>query len=56
MVYDDLQTMVEKTKPEGVVAFNSIYDHLKTVEVCAPRGIHVMVEKPLAVSGEHAER
>ena len=56
MVYDDLQTMVEKTKPEGVVAFNSIYDHLKTVEVCAPRGIHVMVEKPLAVSAEHAEK
>ncbi|GHT77122.1 hypothetical protein AGMMS50262_17320 [Bacteroidia bacterium] len=56
LVYDDLKTMVEKTKPEGVVAFNSIYDHLQTVEVCAPKGIHVMVEKPLAVSPEHAER
>lgn len=56
MVYDDLKTMVENTNPEGVVAFNSIYDHLNTVEVCAPRGIHVMVEKPLAVSIEHAER
>ncbi|SEA14263.1 Predicted dehydrogenase [Porphyromonadaceae bacterium KH3R12] len=55
IVYDDLATMVEKTQPEGVVAFNSIYDHLSTVEVCAPRGIHVMVEKPLAVSTEHAE-
>ncbi|MDR1370062.1 MAG: Gfo/Idh/MocA family oxidoreductase, partial [Dysgonamonadaceae bacterium] len=38
----------------GVLAFNSIYDHLKVVEVCAPKGIHVMVEKPLAVSPEHA--
>jgi len=56
IVYDDLSTMVEKTNPEGVVAFNSIYEHLKTVEVCAPKGIHVMVEKPLAVSNEHAER
>src|SRR5690554_7336600 len=54
MVYDDLVTMVEEAKPEGVVAFNSIYDHLNTVEICAPRGIHVMVEKPLAVSTEHA--
>jgi len=56
LVYDDLETMVEKTKPQGVVAFNSIYDHLHTVEVCAPRGIHVMVEKPLAVSVAHADR
>ncbi|RNC64016.1 gfo/Idh/MocA family oxidoreductase [Proteiniphilum sp. X52] len=54
IVYDDLAAMVEQTQPQGVVAFNSIYDHLNTVEVCAPRGIHVMVEKPLAVSGEHA--
>ncbi|MDD4009377.1 MAG: Gfo/Idh/MocA family oxidoreductase, partial [Fermentimonas sp.] len=56
IVYDDLLTMVDKTNPEGVVAFNSIYEHLKTVEVCAPRGIHVMVEKPLAVSNEHAKK
>ena len=56
IVYDDLATMIEETKPEGVVAFNSIYDHLSTVEICAPRGIHVMVEKPLAVSAEHAEK
>ncbi|GHT54301.1 oxidoreductase [Bacteroidia bacterium] len=56
LVYDDLETMVTKTKPQGVVAFNSIYDHLHTVEVCAPQGIHVMVEKPLAVSVAHASR
>ncbi|MDR2145757.1 MAG: Gfo/Idh/MocA family oxidoreductase [Tannerella sp.] len=56
MVYEDLAEMVEKVKPQGVVAFNSIYDHLHTVEICAPRGIHVMVEKPLAVSLEHAEK
>ncbi len=56
IVYDDLATMIEKTKPEGVVAFNSIYDHLNTVEICAPRGVHVMVEKPLAVSMEHAKK
>ncbi|MDR1610631.1 MAG: Gfo/Idh/MocA family oxidoreductase [Candidatus Symbiothrix sp.] len=56
LVFDDLETMVTKTKPQGVVAFNSIYDHLHTVEVCAPRGIHVMVEKPLAVSVAHAGR
>lgn len=56
IVYDNLETMIEETKPEGVVAFNSIYGHLSTVEICAPRGVHVMVEKPLAVSMEHAEK
>jgi predicted dehydrogenase len=56
LVYDDLENMVEKAQPQGVVAFNSIYDHLHTVEVCAPRKIHVMVEKPLAVSPKHAQR
>ena len=56
LVYDDLATMLDQTKPEAVTAFNAIYDHLATVEACAPRGIHVMVEKPLAVSLEHARR
>ena len=56
LVYDDLATMLEQTRPEAVTAFNTIYDHLATVEACAPRGVHVMVEKPLAVSLEHAQR
>ena len=56
IVYDDLAEMLDKTKPDGVLAFNSIFGHLEVVEACAPRGVHVMVEKPLAVSGEHARR
>jgi predicted dehydrogenase len=56
IVYGDLAEMIEKTHPQGVVAFNSIFDHLHTVEICAPRGIHVMVEKPLAVNPKHAKR
>ena len=56
LVYDDLESMLDATQPEAVTAFNTIYDHLKVVEVCAPRGIHVMVEKPLAVSHEHAQK
>lgn len=56
LVYASLDEMLEKTKPEGVITFTSIYDHLKVVEACAPRGIHVMVEKPLAVSVAHAEK
>lgn len=54
LVYDSLEEMLDATKPEAVTAFNSIYGHLEVVEKCAPRGIHVMVEKPLAVSLDHA--
>lgn len=54
--YADLEEMLDKTKPEVVVAYGSIYDHLAVVDACAPRGIHVMVEKPLAVNMKHANR
>jgi len=56
LFFADLGEMLDRTKPEVVVAYGSIFDHLSVVEACAPRGIHVMVEKPLAVSNAHAER
>lgn len=56
LVYGSMEEMIEKTKPEAVLAFNTIYDHLKVVEYCAPKGIHVMVEKPLAVNMDHAKK
>lgn len=54
--YSELDHMLDETSPEGVTAFGSTYDHLRLVEVSAPRGIHVMVEKPLAVNMDHASR
>ncbi len=56
LVYNNLEEMIAVTQPEAVTAFGSIYDHLKVVEICAPKGIHVMVEKPLAVSIQHAKK
>ncbi len=56
LLFDSLEEMIEKTKPEAVTAFGSIYEHLAVVKACAPRGIHVMVEKPLAVSLDHARQ
>ena len=53
--YGDFDRMLKEVKPEAVCAFGSIYDHLMVVEKCAPLGIHVMVEKPLAVNMEHAK-
>ncbi|MBT3385794.1 MAG: Gfo/Idh/MocA family oxidoreductase [Prolixibacteraceae bacterium] len=55
ILFESLDEMLEQTKPEGVITFTSIFEHLKVVEACAPRGIHVMVEKPLAVSTKHSK-
>lgn len=56
MVFDSMDEMIDRTHPEAVTAFGTIYEHLEVVEKCAPLGIHVMVEKPLAVSLEHAKK
>ena len=56
LVYDTMEDMINATHPEAVTAFGTIFEHLKVVETCAPKGIHVMVEKPLAVSLEHANK
>lgn len=56
IVYPTLKEMLDKVKPDAVLAFNDIYGHLDVVQQCAPLGIHVMVEKPLAVSLEHANK
>ena len=54
--FSSLELMIEKTKPEAVCDFRSTIEHLETVEKCAPKKIHVMVEKPLAVNLEHAKK
>ncbi|HEX2862073.1 MAG TPA: Gfo/Idh/MocA family oxidoreductase [Lacunisphaera sp.] len=56
LLYPSLEGMIAVTKPEAVLAFGSTFAHLAVVEACAPRGVHVMVEKPLAVNGKHARR
>lgn len=56
MVYDSMEEMMAATRPEAVTAFGSIYEHLEVVEKAAPKGIHVMVEKPLAVNLDHAQK
>ncbi|HEX9659011.1 MAG TPA: Gfo/Idh/MocA family oxidoreductase, partial [Rhodothermales bacterium] len=55
LVYDSLEAMLDAANPEAVAVFTSILDHKRVVEICAARGVHVMVEKPLAVSLEHAK-
>ncbi|HYG01972.1 MAG TPA: Gfo/Idh/MocA family oxidoreductase [Chryseosolibacter sp.] len=54
LLFNSLDEMIEKSKPEAVTAFGSTFEHLEVVRTCAPKKIHVMVEKPLAVSLDHA--
>jgi predicted dehydrogenase len=56
LLHASLDEMLDRVKPEAVWVFNSTAEHLEVVEKCAPRGVHVMVEKPLAVSVEHARK
>ena len=53
---DDLVQFLDTKKPAAVWVFSNTFDHLEIVEACSPRGVHVVVEKPLAVSYAHAQR
>ncbi|PZR23038.1 MAG: oxidoreductase [Citrobacter freundii] len=56
LIYADLNKMLDEVKPQAVLGFGSVFSHLSVVEAAAPRGIHVMVEKPMAVSLEHGTK
>ena len=53
--YTSLTTFLQEANPEALAIFSNTYDHTAIVEQAAPLGIHVMMEKPLAVNMEHAE-
>jgi predicted dehydrogenase len=54
IIYADLNKMLDETKPQAVVIYTSTFEHLQVVEACAAHHIDVMMEKPMAVSVEHA--
>jgi predicted dehydrogenase len=54
LFYPTLESLLARTNIQAVATFTSTFDHKRVVELCAPRGLHVMMEKPLAVSLEHA--
>lgn len=55
-LFDNLDALLDRAKPEAVALMTSTFDHTEVVEKCASLGIHVMMEKPLAVSVEHGKR
>lgn len=56
LFFTDLKTMVLKKKPDAVLGYNAVANHVDIVEVCAPLSIPVMVEKPLAATLVQAKR
>jgi predicted dehydrogenase len=54
MMFVDLESMIAKAHPQAVLVYTNTYDHRRVVETCARLGVHVMMEKPLAVSLEDA--
>lgn len=54
--YDDLDAMLEATKPEAASVMTSVADHAAVVETCARHRVHTLVEKPLAFSKADADR
>lgn len=54
--FESLEDMLDTARPEAVSVMSSIKDHLPAVEACAPRGVHLLLEKPLAFSAEDARR
>jgi predicted dehydrogenase len=54
--FDDLKKMLLVKKPDAVLGYNPVAKHVDIVEICAPLGISVMVEKPLAATLAQANR
>jgi len=54
LLFGSLEELLAKAEPEAVAAFGPTDEHRAVVEACAPRGIHVMVEKPLAFDSREA--
>jgi glucose-fructose oxidoreductase len=54
LLFSSLDEMLQKVHPQAVLVYTTTYDHRRVVEVCARHGVHVTMEKPLAVSLEDA--
>jgi len=56
LFFNDLKKLVMQKKPDAVLGYNAAAKHLEIVEICAPLGISVMVEKPLAATLPQAKQ
>jgi glucose-fructose oxidoreductase len=50
LLFTSLEEMLDRARPQAVLVYSNTFDHRRIVETCARHGVHVMMEKPLAVS------
>ncbi|HUA13762.1 MAG TPA: Gfo/Idh/MocA family oxidoreductase [Verrucomicrobiae bacterium] len=53
-LFTSLEDMLAKAHPQAVLVYTNTFDHRRVVEICARHGVHVIMEKPLAVSLDDA--
>lgn len=53
--YADYATMLEQESLDAVVVVTPHYSHIEIASDCLKKGLHVLIEKPLAVSAREAE-
>ncbi|RYE36177.1 MAG: Gfo/Idh/MocA family oxidoreductase [Sphingobacteriaceae bacterium] len=56
LFFSDLKSAISHQKPDAVLGYNEVGKHVEIVEICAPLGIPVMVEKPLAATLAQAKQ
>jgi len=54
LYFADAKAMLDAASPEAVSVMSSIQEHRHAADLCAPRGVHMLFEKPLAFSKEDA--
>jgi len=52
--YSDYKKLLDEQKPDLIWSFVPNNQHLEIVQACAPRGVHVIFEKPLAATYKEA--
>ena len=53
--YANLAQMLDETKPQAASVMTPIARHLDVVRICAPKGVHTLLEKPLAYDLDEAQ-
>lgn len=55
LFYKSTKSKLAAVKPDAVMAYNPISEHIDVARVCLPMKIPLMVEKPLAINNKEAE-
>jgi glucose-fructose oxidoreductase len=54
LYFASIDEMISRAHPQAALVFTNTLDHTRAVAECARHGVHVMMEKPMAVSYQDA--